>query len=70
MRKGIGLKIGLTLIPLLLGSFIILQFFIVVSLKNPLKSKVKIISIYLATRCFKNGTCCDELEIELLLKSL
>ena len=34
MRKGIGLKIGLTLIPLLLGSFIILQFFIVGEFKK------------------------------------
>lgn len=34
MRKGIGLKIGLTLIPLLLISFIILQFFIVSEFKK------------------------------------
>ena len=34
MRKGIGLKIGLTLIPLLLVSFIILQFFIVGEFKK------------------------------------
>lgn len=34
MKRGIGLKIGLTLIPLLLGSFIILQFFIVNEFKK------------------------------------
>lgn len=34
MRKGIGLKIGLTLIPLLLLSFIVLQFFIVGEFKK------------------------------------
>ncbi|WP_333805367.1 methyl-accepting chemotaxis protein [Sulfurospirillum sp.] len=34
MRKGIGLKIGLTLIPLLLVSFIVLQFFIVSEFKK------------------------------------
>jgi len=34
MRKGIGLKIGLTLIPLLLCSFIVLQFFIVGEFKK------------------------------------
>ena len=34
MRKGIGLKIGLTLVPLLLGSFIILQFFIINEFKK------------------------------------
>jgi len=34
MKKGIGLKIGLTLIPLLLISFIILQFFIISAFKK------------------------------------
>ena len=34
MRKGIGFKIGFTLIPLLLVSFIILQFFIVSEFKK------------------------------------
>jgi len=34
MKKGIGLKIGLTLIPLLLVSFIILQFFIISEFKK------------------------------------
>ena len=34
MRRSIGLKIGLALIPLLLGSFIVLQFFIVGEFKK------------------------------------
>lgn len=34
MRKGIGIKIGLTLIPLLMLSFILLQFFIVGEFKK------------------------------------
>lgn len=34
MRKSIGIKIGLTLIPFLLGSFIVLQFFIINEVKK------------------------------------
>ena len=34
MRKSIGIKIGLTLVPFLLGSFIVLQFFIVNEVKK------------------------------------
>jgi len=34
MRKGIGIKIGLTVVPLLLGIFIILQFFIIGEFKK------------------------------------
>lgn len=34
MRKGIGFKIGLTVIPLLLGIFIVLQFFIIGEFKK------------------------------------